>query len=70
VFDLEKYSIEVSLAFYLPTNKLHISLRIGERLRSFGLGEVSNTLRGLSVPSKELRQVFFQKSWKPPGSLG
>jgi hypothetical protein len=35
VFDLAIYSIQVSLAFYLPTPKLHISLRVGKRAKIF-----------------------------------
>jgi hypothetical protein len=35
VFDLAIYSIQLSLAFYLPTHKLHISLRVGKRAKIF-----------------------------------
>jgi hypothetical protein len=28
----------------IKSHKLHISLRVRERIRSFGLGEVSNTI--------------------------
>ena len=61
-FDLAINSIQVSLAFYLPAHELHISFRVGERLRSFGLGKVSNTIERLSVPFEELGKFFFQKS--------
>jgi hypothetical protein len=35
VFNLAIYSIQVSLAFYLPTPKLHISLRVGKTAKIF-----------------------------------
>ena len=62
VFDLAIYSIQVNRAFYLPTHKLHISLRIGERLRSVALEMFQAPLRDLSLPSEELRQAFFSQN--------
>jgi hypothetical protein len=60
VFDSAINSIQVSLAFLFPTYELHISLRVGERLRSFGLGEDLNTIERLSVPFKELGKFSFK----------
>ena len=62
VFDLAINSIQVSLAFYLSTHKLHISLRIGERLRSVALERFQTLLRDLIVPSEELGQAFFSQN--------
>ena len=61
VFDLAIYSIQVSHAF-TPYLELHISFRIEIKAKIHGLGEDFKTpLSDLSVPSEELRQVFFSK---------
>ena len=46
MFDLAIDSIQVSYAF-IPYRELHISFRIEIKAKTYGLGEVSNTIEWL-----------------------
>jgi hypothetical protein len=63
VFDLAINSIQVSYAF-TPTLKLHISIRIEIKAKIHGWSGFQTPLSNLSVPSEELRQVFFSNHVK------
>ena len=61
VFDLAIHSVQVGYAF-IPYLEVHISFRVDIKAKIYGLGEDFKTaLSDLSVPSEELRQVFFSK---------
>ena len=60
MFDLAIYSILVGYAF-VPYLELHISFKIDIKAKTHALVRFQTPLSDLSVPSEELRQVFFSK---------